>query len=80
MRLITGVDAALEALIMGCWGGFQLDDGTWSCRHIIGRGLLGNPEGTIPKLELDAMCGGSNLSWIVKKALGDWITSSILVV
>ena len=25
------------------------------------------------------MCGGSNLSWIVKKALGDWITSSILV-
>ena len=30
MRLLTSVDAAKPSLIMGCWGGFKLQNGTWS--------------------------------------------------
>ena len=79
MRIITGVDAALEALIFGTWGGFRLDDGSWSCKLIIGRGLLAAVNSTIPKNELESMCAGSNLSWVVRKALGEWVDSSIVV-
>ena len=79
MRLITGVDAALDALIIGTWGGFRLKDGSWSCKLILGRGLLAPVDSTIPKNELEALTGGSNLSWIVRKALSDWVDSSVLV-
>ena len=51
----------------------------WSCQHIIGRALLADEKGTIPKKELSALCGGANLTWVVKKALSDWIESSIVV-
>ena len=71
MRLITGVDAALDALIIGTWGGFRLKDGSWSCKLILGRGLLAPVDSTIPKNELEALTGGLNLSWIVRKALSD---------
>ena len=79
LRLITGVDAALEALIIGTWGGFKLDDGSWSCKLIIGRGFLAPSESTIPRNELESMCAGSNLSFVVRKALEDWVDSSIIV-
>ena len=79
MRLITGVDAALVAMILGSWGGFKLRDGSWSCQLVLGRGLLAPTDGTIPKNELESLTGGSNLSWIVRKALGDWVDSSIVV-
>ena len=79
MRLITAVDAAEVSIMIGCWGSFQRKDGTWSSQHIIGRGLLAPPNGTIPKNELEALCGGSNLSWVVRKALGDWVTSNVLI-
>ena len=79
MRIITGVDAALDAMIIGCWGGFKLIDGSWSCQLVLGRGLLAPIDSTIPKNELESLTGGSNLSWIVRKALSDWVESSILV-
>ena len=79
MRLITVVDAALQALVMGCWGCFELADGGWSSQLVLGRGLLAPTNSTIPKNELESLCGGSNLAWVVKKALGDWVKSSILV-
>ena len=49
MRLITAVEAALDYQIFGVWGGFKLDDGSWSCKLVIGRGLLAPTESTIPK-------------------------------
>ena len=78
MRLITGVDAALDAMIIGCWGGFKQMDGSWSCQLVLGRGFLRQ---WIAQYELESLTGGSNLSWIVSKALSDWVDdSSILVV
>ena len=77
MRLLTGVDAAQKSLIMGCWGGFLLEDNTWSNKLVIGRSLLATNE-SIPKDELQALCAGSNLSWVVRLALDEWVDSSIL--
>ena len=79
MRVITCIDASLEAMMFGSWGCFQLKDGSWSCRLIIGRGLLAPSNSTIPKNELDALTGGSNLNWVVSRALTDWIEESIVV-
>lgn len=77
LRLLTGVDAAKVGLMMGCWGGFLRKNGSWSNKLIIGRSLLAKSE-SIPKDELEALCAGSNMSWVVRSALQDWVESSIL--
>ena len=61
LRLLTGVDAAKEGLMMGCWGGFKLRDGTWSNQLILGRAVLARND-SIPKSEHEALCGGSNMA------------------
>ena len=77
MRLLTGVDAAKEALLMGSWAGFKLKSGGWSNQHILGRCLLSKNE-SIPKSELDALCAGSNMAWVIRLALQEWIHSEVL--
>ena len=69
MRLLTGADAADQVLVIGAWGGFQRRDNSWSSQHILGRNVLADETSTIPKKELDALCGASNMSWIVRSAL-----------
>ena len=77
MRLLTGVDAAKHVLMMGCWGGFMLKDGSWSNKLLLGRSLLAKSD-SIPKDELEALCGGSNMAWVVRLTLKEWVDSSIL--
>ena len=77
LRVLTGVDAAKPALIMGCWGGFKMKDGSWSNQLMLGRCLLAKNE-SIPKSELDALCGGSNMAWVVRLALQEWVDSEYL--
>ena len=77
MRLLTGVDAAKEGLMMGSWGGFKTKDGSWSNQLVLGRSLLARSE-SIPKDELEALCGGSNMAWVVRMALKEWVNTSIL--
>ena len=77
LRVLTGVDAAKHGLMMGCWGGFQLRDGSWSNKLLLGRSLLARSE-SIPKDELEALCGGSNMAWVVRIALQEWVDSSII--
>ena len=77
LRVMTGVDAAKPALIMGCWGGFKMKDGSWSNQLMLGRCLLAKNE-SIPKSELDALCGGSNMAWVVRLALQEWVDSEYL--
>ena len=76
MRLITLVDGAKELVMVACYCGFRVEGGGWSNQHLIGRSALG--VGTVPRNELQALTGGSNLSWIVRMALPDWIESDIL--
>ena len=68
IRLITLSDASKTNIILGVWGGFELPDGSFSCKLIIGRSLL-SKDGTIPKLELEEICSVANLGWIVRNAL-----------
>ena len=77
LRLLTGVDAAKTGLMMGCWGGFLRKNGLWSNKLILGRSLLARSE-SIPKDELESLCAGSNMAWVVKSALQDWVEQSIL--
>ena len=76
MRLITLVDAAEEIIMVVTYCGFRVQDGGWSAQQLIGRSVLGTE--TIPRNELQALNGGSNLAWIVRKALPDWVESSII--
>ena len=71
IRLITLTDATKTNIMLGVWGGFELPDGSYSCKLIIGRSILAK-DTTIPKLELDRICSGANLGWIVRNALKDW--------
>ena len=71
IRLITLTDATKTNIMLGVWGGFELPNGSYSCKLIIGRSVLPK-DATIPKLELDGICSGANLSWIVRTALKGW--------
>ena len=74
LRLLGAGDAALEAEMMGVWGGFLRKCGTWSCQLIMGRGILAPKDGTIPKNELEAACGTACLLTVTIKALKNWVS------
>ena len=65
MEMIFAADAAEWIKIVGAWVRFRLDNGKFSCQLLIGRSLLADENGTIPKNELDSLTMGSNLSWIL---------------
>ena len=71
IRLIGLTDASKSVIMVGVWGGFELPDGSFSCKLIIGRSILAK-DITIPKLELDGACYGANLGWTVCNALKVW--------
>ena len=73
LELFVCVDAA-EVKVAGIWGRFLRRNGTYSCQLIIGRALLSSLESTIPKQELESLVIGSNLLWIVRDSLKDWIS------
>ena len=75
MILRCCVDAADSAKVVGVWGCFERKDGTLSCQHIIGQSLFTREASTTPKEELEALTIGSNLLWICRNALGDWVGS-----
>ena len=79
MRLTTAVDMAEDCLSIGVWAGFQRKDGSFSCQHLISRTVLAAENCSVPKGELEALTGGSNLCSLVRSWLGDWIESYIIV-
>ena len=72
LHLLCCVDAADKLKIVGVWARFRRRDGSFSCQLLIGRSLLSRG-GTIPKEELEALMIGSNLLWICRRALDDWL-------
>ena len=68
IRLIGLTNASKSVIMVGVWGGFELPDGSFSCKLSIGRSILAK-DITIPKLELDGVCYGANLGWTVCNAL-----------
>ena len=78
MRLMSGADAAEPMIMVGSWGGFERDNGEWSCQHLLGRNIMADENSTIPKLELEGLCGASNMNWIIRRALHDWVDSEMV--
>ena len=68
VHLACCVDAADSLKVVGIWARFKVKSGGFSSQLVIGRSLL-SKGGTIPKEELEAATIGSNLLWIVRKAL-----------
>ena len=66
-RIILVVDAAEDVLMFTVYIGFKRKTGAWSCDHLIGRSALCSM--TIPRNEMQSMMAGSNLAWLVRKAL-----------
>ena len=77
MRLLVGADAAESMIIVGAWGSFEKKDGSFSCQQLMGRSILSD-DTTIPKLELEGLCGASNMKTIIKRALDDWVHSEVV--
>ena len=59
-------------LIVGAWASYLRRDGTYSCSHLIGRGLLANMSST-PKLELHSLSTAANVKVMLEEALGEWL-------
>ena len=78
MRLFIGADAAKENMMIGAWGSFKRRDGSWSCQFLLGRSVLADTNSTIPKNELQALTGGSNLGWVIRRALPEWVDKTIV--
>ena len=78
LRLIVKVDAANKMMVQGCWGGFRKKSGNWSCQHLLARVILSGKNSTIPKLELQSLTNGSNMCWLLRKMLDDWVENYIV--
>ena len=71
MGLITAGDTAEKSKITGAWARFKLKDGSYSCQNLLGRSLMANS--TTPKDELDALTMTTNLNWILRQMLVNWV-------
>ena len=79
MELVAVGDAANDLKICGVWGRFLRQNGEYSSQLIIGRSLLGKENSSIPKEELEAMTATSNLLWMVRRALSEWVVDYMLL-
>ena len=78
LRLIVLCDAANKMLVIGCWGGFRRSTGEFSCQHLLSRTLLAEKNSTIPKGELQSLTNASNMCWLLRKMLEEWVDSYII--
>ena len=79
LSLIAAVDAANDLKIVGVWARFERKNGEYSSQLIIGRSLLSRENSSIPREELEAAAIGSNLLWVVRNALQNWVTDDYLL-
>ena len=78
MRVLCGGDAAEDVFILGAWGGFQRENGEWSCQLLTGKALLCADTWTIPMAELVSLMGSGNLAWTLRLALSEWLDPSMI--
>ena len=78
MRLIVLCDFAKKLQVVGAWAGFRKKAGGWSCKHVLSRNLLAVKNQTIPKGELQALTNASNMCWLLRKLLSEWVEDYII--
>ena len=78
MRLMVLVDAAKELLVIWAGVGFERKNGSWSSAYLIGRSLLASSDSTTPRAEMEALVACSNMMWILRQALANWVDTFLL--
>ena len=73
MRIWILNDAAKGGIMIGAWAGYLRKDGSYSCAHLLGRGLLSSESLTIPKLELHSLNVAANISTLLSTAMAEWL-------
>ena len=73
MRLLIFVDWAKELLVIWTGVGFKRENGKCPCTFVIARCLLVSADMTIPRAEMEALVSGSNMLWLGRQILSQWV-------
>ena len=60
-RILLKVDAAEVGIMVAAYSSYERVDGSWSCNHLLGKGLLAPEHLTLPQKELQALSSGSDI-------------------
>ena len=58
---------------MTVYVGWERQDGSYSCSHLLGKGLLGPEALTLPQKELHILSAGADISELLSVMLSDWV-------
>ena len=72
-RLWVLVDAAEWGMIVTVYVGWEKKDGSYSCSHLYGKGLLGPEALTLPQKELHILSVGADITGLLSVMLEEWV-------
>ena len=72
-RILLKVDAAEVGIMVAAYSSYERVDGSWSCNHLLGKGLLAPEHLTLPQKELQALSSGSDIRTMLSNTLGEWV-------
>ena len=72
-RLWILVDAAEWGMIVSVYVGWEKQDGSYSCSHLYGKGILGPEALTLPQKELHILSVGADIKELLSVMLEEWI-------
>ena len=72
------VDAAEWGMILTVYVGWERKDGSYSCSHLLGKGLLGPEALTLPQKELHVLSTGADVSQLLSVMLSDWVEEILI--
>ena len=77
-RLMILVDAAEWGMMATIYVGWERQSGSYSCSHLLGKGLLGPEPLTLPQKELHILSVGADMKELCYSALEDWVEEVII--
>ena len=77
-RLWLLVDAAEWGMMVSVYAGWERPCGEFSCAHILGKGLLGPEQLTLPQKELHILSVGADIKELLMTSLDEWIEDVLI--
>ena len=59
--------------MVSVYNSYERKDGSWSCGHLMGKGLLAPEDLTLAKKELQALSCGADIATVISSALEGWM-------
>ena len=59
--------------MVAAYVGYERNDSTWSCSHLLGKGLLAPEHLTLAQKELQALSTGSDIKTVLQNTLQEWV-------